>query len=137
VLAFRFVILAALAGICLWGLFSLLENLGKPELLRSPKATVVKGCAPIETAEAAELCPQFFCQKTLLDANVVPRSSKFRVTVQRRSNQTELVAGLITAGPATNQHFACVLENHQVTQHAVISAERLEALATSSGEWSL
>jgi hypothetical protein len=136
VLPLRFFIFAGLAGICLWGLFSLLENLGEPELLRSPKAAVVKGCESIETPDAAKLCPQFFCQKALLDANTVPRSSKFQITVQRRSDKAELVGGVITAGPATNRHFACMLENNVVKRHAVLSAEELQALPAASGEWS-
>ena len=71
-LSLRLVIFAALFGVALWGLFSLLDNLREPELLRSAKAIVVKGCDPIESAEAQQLCPQLFCQKFLLDGRAVP-----------------------------------------------------------------
>lgn len=135
VLGLRLFIFASLAGICLWGLFSLLDNLGEPELLRSPKAAVVKGCDPIETPEAARLCPQFFCQKALLDAAIVPRSARFEVTVQRRANDTELVGGVLTAGSEPNQHFACVLAAGSVTDKKILSAHDLDALAAAP-EWS-
>lgn len=135
-LGLRLFIFASLAGICLWGLFSLLDNLGEPELLRSPKAAVVKGCDPIETPEAAQLCPQFFCQKALLDSELVPRSARFEVTIQRSSNETELIGGVLTAGTDSEQRFACVLERGVVTAKKMLSAGDLDALAAAS-EWSL
>lgn len=135
-LGLRFFIFASLAGICLWGLFSLLENLREPELLRSPKATVVKGCDPIETTEAARLCPQFFCQKALLDAQLVPRSTRFEVTIQRKSNDAELIGGTLIGGAEPNGNFACVLSGGIVTGKRILSSSDLETLSAAP-EWSL
>lgn len=135
-LGLRLFIFASLATICLWGLFSLLGNLGEPELLRSPKTAVVKGCNPIETPEAARLCPQFFCQKALLDSGLVPRSARFDVTIQRRSNETELIGGVLTAGAESDQRFACVLERGVVAAKRILSSGDLDALAAAP-EWSL
>lgn len=70
-LSLRLAIFAALSAVALWGLFSLLDTLREPELLRSPRAVVVKGCDPIESEQAARLCPQLFCQKSLLDARAL------------------------------------------------------------------
>ena len=115
----------------------MLENLGEPELLRSPKAVVVKGCDPIETPEAMQLCPQFFCEKALLDANVVPRSSRFEVTAQRRASAVELIGGIFRPADAAEQYFACVLENGAVKSKKIVTSAELKALAEASGGWSL
>ena len=84
-LSLRLTIFAALFGIALWGLFSLLDTLREPELLRSEKSIVVKGCDPMDSAEAQQLCPQLFCQKFLLDGRGVPLRSVFKVTVDTRA----------------------------------------------------
>ncbi|WP_161828992.1 hypothetical protein, partial [Steroidobacter agaridevorans] len=62
-LPLRLAIFAGVFGIALSGLFWLLGNLEEPELLRSKKMVVVKGCDPIEGEDAARICPQLFCQK--------------------------------------------------------------------------
>ncbi len=135
-LGLRLFIFASLATICLWGLFSLLDNLGEPELLRSPRTAVVKGCDPIDTPEAARLCPQFFCQKALLDSALVPRSARFDVTIQRKSNDIELIGGVLTQGTEPNQSFACVLKGGAVTDKKTLSSGDLDTLAAAP-EWSL
>jgi hypothetical protein len=110
--------------------------LREPELLRSPKATVVKGCDPIETSDAARLCPQFFCQKALLDAQLVPRSTRFEVTVQRKSKDSELIGGVLTGGAELKGNFACILSGDLVTGKTILSSDDLETLAAAP-EWSL
>ena len=114
-LPLRFFIFASLAGICLWGLFSLLENLREPELLRSPKAVVVKGCNPIETPEALRLCHQLFCEKALLDSKIVPRNARFEVTVQKKAGAAELIGGVVIGRSEADRLFACVLDRGTVT----------------------
>ena len=135
-LTLRFFMLASLAGICLWGLLSLLENLREPELLRSPKAVVVKGCDRLETPEAVRVCPQLLCQKALLESNEVARSTRFEVTLQRKANATELIGGNVLADTEANRHFACVLENGVIKTKGIVSSAELDALAAAS-EWSL
>ena len=115
VLSLRLVIFAALFGIALWGLFSLLDNLREPELLRSAKAVVVKGCDPIESDEAQQLCPQLFCQKFLLDARVLPLRSRVQRDGRHASAGNEqLIGGVVQTGAAdSDQRFACILRRQQ------------------------
>lgn len=135
-LPLRFAIFASLAAICLWGLFSLLENLREPELLRSPKVVVVKGCEPIETDNAARTCPQLFCQKAILDAKLMPLRAQFQTTVQRRGEDQVLIAG-IAAAPSSQRHFACILENNKVSAARLLEPAEFEALSAEPDDWSL
>jgi hypothetical protein len=138
VLSLRLITFAILSGIALWGLFSLLDNLHEPELLRSAKAIVVKGCDPMESAQARQLCPQLFCQKYLLEGRGLPLRSVFKVTVDTRAGGEHLIGGLVQAGSADkDQRFACILHNQQVTAGQVVDGEQLEALAAQPSDWSL
>ena len=139
-LPLRLAIFAAIFGIALSGLFWLLGNLGEPELLRSKKAVVVKGCDPIESEDAARICPQLFCQKYLLDSKAVALRYRFDVTVDRRSGAQHVIGGVakpFIAGKANHPdvNFACVLENEQVVAGRTVDAAELSALA--AGEWTL
>jgi len=140
-LSFRMILFCGLAGICLWGLFDLLDNLKQPELLRSPKAIVVKGCEPAPADDTAgKLCPQLYCQKALLDAKVVPLRSRFSVTVDKTQANppgTHLVGGLARLGDGAQQPFACLLDGHKVMASSAITPQLLEALAQQSGDWKL
>jgi len=93
-LPLRLAIFAAIFGIALSGLFWLLGNLSEPELLRSKKAVIVKGCDPIEDENAARVCPQLFCQKYLLDAKAVPLRYRFEVTTDQRSGAEHVIGGI-------------------------------------------
>jgi len=138
VLSLRLIIFATLSGIALWGLFSLLDNLREPELLRSAKAIIVKGCDSMESAQARQLCPQLLCQKYLLERRGLPRRSVFRVTIDTRAAGEHLIGGLVQAGSADNeQRFACILRNHEVTAGQVVDSEHLDALAKQPSDWSL
>jgi hypothetical protein len=136
-LPLRFALVASLAAVCLWGLFSLLDTLREPELLRSPKAVVVKGCDPIETPDAERACPQLFCQKALLDAKLVPLRSRFEVTTERQFGVRRLVAGKVDAGAAESIYFACSIENGTVIAARLVQRSEIEALAAQEGDWSL
>jgi hypothetical protein len=138
VLSLRLVIFAALSGIALWGLFSLLENLREPELLRSQKSIVVKGCDPIESAQAKQLCPQLFCQKYLLDGRSLPLRSVFKVTVDTKAGNEQLIGGVVQMGSAdSEQRFACILRDDKVASGRVVEDAHLEALAAQPANWSL
>jgi hypothetical protein len=138
VLSLRLMIFATLSGIALWGLFSLLDNLREPELLRSAKAIIVKGCDPMESAQARQICPQLLCQKYLLEGRGLPLRSVFKVTVDARASGEHLIGGLVQAGSADNdQRFACILRNHEVTAGQIVDGEHLEALAAQPANWSL
>lgn len=133
-LPLRLVIFAAVFGIALSGLFWLLGNLSEPELLRSKKAVVVKGCDPIENEEAARICPRLFCQKFLLDRRVFELRYRFDVTVDKQAGAQHLIGGTTQPfvpkpgdGPA--QSFVCVLENQRVVDGRSVSADELAQLA--------
>ena len=137
-LSLRLVIFAALSGIALWGLFSLLDNLREPELLRSTKAVVVKGCDPVESAQAQQLCPQLFCQKFLLDKRGLPLRSVFNVTVDTEAGNEQLIGGIVQAGSAdTAQRFACLLRDNKIVDGQIVEGAYLEALAAQPANWSL
>ena len=115
----RLGIVTAIAALCLWGLFSMLDSLQEPGLLRSDKAVVVKGCDPIESDEARRKCPALFCQKALLDTKLIPLQARFATTVERIEADALLIAG--TASSNTSQiHFACRLSGTKVESAEVL-----------------
>ena len=137
-LSLRLIIFALVGGVALWALFSLLDNLREPELLRSAKAVVVKGCDPIETDEAIQACPALFCQKALLDARAVPPRSKFTVTADKRAHERQLVTGTATTDAAgTAATFACVLERNKVVSARLVDGEQMNALASQDDGWTI
>jgi hypothetical protein len=138
VLPLRLIIVGALFGIALWGLFSLLENLREPELLRSTKAIVIKGCDPIESTQAQQVCPQLFCQKFLLEKRGLPLRSVFNVTVDTRADNEHLIGGTVQTGAAdTDQRFACLLRDRKIADGRIVDGAHLEALAAQPANWSL
>jgi hypothetical protein len=138
VLSLRLAIFAALSGIALWGLFSLLDNLREPELLRSTKAIIVKGCDPLESAQAQQVCPQLYCQKFLLERRGLPLRSVFNVTVDSKAGNEQLIGGVVQTGSAdTDQRFACLLRDRKIADGQIVEGARLEALAAQPANWSL
>ena len=137
-LPLRLVIFAALFGIALWGLFALLDNLREPQLLRSDKSIAVKGCDPLDSAQAQTLCPQLFCQKALLEGRSVPLRAVFKVTVDTRAGNEHLIGGVVQSGSAdSDRRFACILHDHKVTAAGLVDGSHLEALAAQPASWSL
>ena len=139
-LPLRLAIFAAVFGITLSGLFWLLGNLSEPELLRSKKVVLVKGCDPIEGDDAARLCPQLFCQKYLLDTKAVELRYRFEVTVDQRAGSQHLIGGVakpFIAGKGNHPdlHFACLIEHGKVAAGRAVDAAELKAMA--SGEQNL
>jgi hypothetical protein len=109
VLSLRLAIFAALFAIALWGLFSLLGNLREPQLLRSDKAIIVKGCESMESEQARSLCPQLVCQKFLLDAHAVPLRSIFKITADIKTGSEQRIGGVVQ-----DQRFTCTLHDGKV-----------------------
>ena len=135
-LSLRLVIFAAVSGIALWGLFSLLDTLREPGLLRSAKAIAVKGCEPMESEQARQLCPQLFCQKFLLEKRGLPLRSIFKVTVDKRAGREQLIGGVLQTGAAgSEQRFACVLHDDRVAGGGVVDAHRLNTLTQLAEAW--
>jgi hypothetical protein len=141
-LSFRLVILTAVAGLCLWSLFSLLDNLREPALLRSAKTVVVKGCEPIESEEAVRLCPQLFCQQALLNAKALPISATFQITVDLQSaDKRQRLIGGNARDPAVpagaTRAFACIVQGAQVAASKTLDERALNELAAQSDDWQL
>lgn len=139
-LPLRLTIFAAIFGIALSGLFWLLGNLSEPELLRSKKAVVVKGCDPIEGDDAARLCPQLFCQKYLLDTRAVELRYRFEVSVDQRSGAEHLIGGtarpfVAKPGDVAEHTFACLLEGDKVVAGRVVAPARLQELSAQPNVW--
>lgn len=137
------VLFSAAAGICLWGLFNLLDNLKQPELLRSSRVIVVKGCEPQEAPQAVQRCPQLYCEKALLESHAVPLRAHFNVTIDRTdanaAHAIHLIAGTVnTAGQAGDDGgFACLLDGSKVIASRRLTATELAALAKQPGNWQL
>jgi hypothetical protein len=133
-LPLRFAVFAALFGIALSGLFWLLGNLSEPELLRSKRAVIVKGCDSLESEAATRRCPQLFCQKFLLEQRKFELRYRFEVTVEKRSGPEHLIGGIAkpfvarpSDGPA--RAFACILDRGQVVAGRAVPPDELAALA--------
>ncbi|GFE79360.1 hypothetical protein GCM10011487_13600 [Steroidobacter agaridevorans] len=140
-LPLRLAIFAGVFGIALSGLFWLLGNLEEPELLRSKKMVVVKGCDPIEGEDAARICPQLFCQKHLLDTKAFELRYRFDVTVDQRDGDEHLIGGtarpfVAKAGDGPESRFVCLLDGDEVVASRTVSADELHALV-EDGEWSV
>ncbi|HKE95448.1 MAG TPA: hypothetical protein VKB34_14135 [Povalibacter sp.] len=104
----RLGVVVAVAALCLWGLFSLLESLNKPELLRSAKAVVVKGCDSPESG-AQQQCAALFCQKALLDQKLVPLNTRFQTDQSSVGSGGQWVVNgqARTPGAAASVAFSC------------------------------
>ena len=137
-LPLRLAIFAGVFGIALSGLFWLLGNLQEPELLRSKKAVIVKGCDPIEDRDAARICPRLFCQKHLLDTKVFELRYRFDVTVDERFEREHLIGGtarpfVAKPGDGPVRSFACVLEGNRVVSSQALSGEELREFFAGRG----
>ncbi|MFC4309340.1 hypothetical protein ACFPN2_09630 [Steroidobacter flavus] len=134
-LPLRLAIFAGVFGIAFAGLFWLLGNLSEPELLRSKKAVVVKGCDPIEDEDAARVCPQLFCQKHLLDTKAFELRYRFDVTVDKRAGGEHLIGGtakpfVAKPGDGPARSFLCVLQGTRVVSSQALSADELRELSS-------
>lgn len=137
-LPLRLAIFAALFGIALWGLFSLLDNLREPQLLRSQKSILLKGCDSMDSDQARQLCPQLLCQKFMLEKRGLPLRSVFKVTADTRAGSEQLIGGVVQTGTAdSNQRFACILRDQKVAEGQVVDGAHLDALAAQPANWSL
>jgi hypothetical protein len=125
-LSLRMIIVAAIAGIALWGLFNLLDNLKEPGLLRTEKAVAVKGCDTLDAhPDAPRLCPQLVCQKALIDRKLAEVRAQFKVTIDQPRNNDRLVGGELLG---TDRHFVCTVRQLQVLEAQLLSAGELQEL---------
>jgi hypothetical protein len=121
-LPLRLGIVTAVAALCLWGLFSLLDSLQEPGLLRSQKAAVVKGCDTLDSDQAKRECPVFFCEKALIDSKQVPLTAKFEVLFNEPEDGANRIGVSATSNTQPPQPFEC-----EVRGSKVLSAELAES----------
>lgn len=125
-LSLRMIIVGAIAGIALWGLFNLLDNLKEPGLLHTQKSVAVKGCDTLDAhPDAPRLCPQLLCQKALIDRKLADVRSRFAVTIDRPRQGDRLIAGELLG---TDRHFLCTLRRLQVMDAQLLSAGEFQDL---------
>jgi hypothetical protein len=119
------------AALCLWALYSLLNSLKEPGLLRSEKAAVLKGCDALDDLEIRKQCMPLICQKALLDSKVVPWNARFTVEEHRASAadvRFELVSGAVSTGAESReQQFGCLIRDNRVLLSDVFDVEALQA----------
>lgn len=137
-LSLRFVVFAGIGAVALWGLFELLDTLGEPGLLRTEKATVVKGCEALDSDETRALCPQLFCQKAVIETRQAPYTTRFAVTVDKKDGAARLIGGDIgdRAPNDPGACFVCVMEMDKVVAVKVTNRATLDELAEQDGGWS-
>jgi type III secretory pathway component EscS len=117
-LSLRMVIVAGIAGICLWGLFQLLDNLKEPGLLRTTKSVAVKGCSSLnDHKDAARLCPQFLCQKALIDKKLVSLDAQLTISIDETSEGQRVIGGNVSS---TGQAFECNVAGLKVTDARLV-----------------
>jgi len=100
----RLAVVTAIAGLCLWGLFSLLDNLSEPGLLRTQRAVVVKGCEEPRDSDR-DLCAQLRCEKSLLEQRRIPLRARF--AIERASGRWIGGRVLDVSGRQVLGYFAC------------------------------
>lgn len=136
-LSFRMILTVIAAGLCLWGLFSLLDNLNEPGLLRSEDRAVVKGCDSLDSEETLQACPPLLCQKALFDAKSFPARSILKVTVDLTNGPQRLIA--VSADdsantPAANE-FICVMRREKVLLSRAATPAEIEGAVAMQGGW--
>ena len=124
----RLGVFTAIAALCLWGLFSLLDSLQEPGLLRSAKAVVIKGCDSLDSDQARHECPALFCEKALLDSKQLALTVKFEVTVRKKRDGDTLIAGRAIDKHAAAQYFLCELRANKVMQADLVESSALDDL---------
>jgi hypothetical protein len=112
------IVFAGIAGICLWGLFELLDSLKEPGLLRTARGVVVKGCDRLDAHEdAPKLCPSFLCQKALVDRKLLSSDVRVEVTRDSAHESDRVIEGRVVG---TQQAFECVVSGVKVTEAALV-----------------
>ena len=125
-LSIRMIVFAGIGGICLWGLFSLLENLKEPALLRTTKGVAVKGCADLSAhADAPKLCPGYLCQKALFDRKLAAADNKAEITSDTSEGQDRVIEGRLQN---TNETFQCVVNGVTVRTAELTPASQLDEI---------
>jgi hypothetical protein len=124
----RLGVVTAIAALCLWGLFSLLDSLQEPGLLRSDKAVVVKGCDTLESDQAKRECPALLCEKALIDAKQVPLSARFQISINREDEGVRLIGGDVNGSAQPPTYFICEVRGNRVEDARLVERAELDEL---------
>jgi hypothetical protein len=117
-LSLRLAVAAGIAGICLWGLFQLLDNLKEPALLRSSQGIAVKGCSSLDAhADAPRLCPSFLCQKALVDRKLAVVATPVEITSDDTDGALRILEGRLAD---TDETFECIVEGVAVRSVEIV-----------------
>ena len=136
-LSFRLILTIAAAGIALWGLFSLLENLNEPALLRSADRAAVKGCATLDSEATQQQCPPLLCQKALFDAKSFSQHSTLRITADTTRGAERLVAvSASESAGAPAAQFVCIMQRDKVLLSRRASDEEIQRALAAGSDWS-
>ncbi len=127
-LPIRLGVVTAVAALCLWTLFSLLDSLQKPELLRSRKAVVVKGCDTLDSDDARRECPALLCEKALIDAKQLMLTARFSVELDVSHEGVRSIAGSASSDNEPVRYFVCELRNNKVAMAEAIEKSALDEL---------
>jgi hypothetical protein len=136
-LSIRMALVTVAAGFCLWGLFSLLDKLKQPVLLRTAKAAVISGCDSLDSDDAQRMCPGLLCMKAVLDAKLVDIATPLKVAVEKRSGSKQRLIGGNAGAGSSLQYFACVLDGPKVVETRLLDSAQLDELAAQGGDWTL
>ena len=125
-LSLRMMIFAGIAGICLYGLSTLLDSLKEPALLRTQNGLAVKGCGSLDThTDAPRLCPSLLCQKALFDRKLVQVRDKVEIGKDRLHGSERVIAARIAA---KGQHFRCMVAGLSVKNAELITMSEFDEL---------
>ncbi|HEY8539281.1 MAG TPA: hypothetical protein VIL28_10485 [Steroidobacteraceae bacterium] len=128
-LSLRMLIVAGVAGICLWGLFELLDTLREPGLLRTKQSVAIKGCNSLDEHEdARRLCPLFVCQKALIDRKLVGLQAAFRISVDENAASGRLIAGRVSEPGREDREFACQVQGLKLLDARLLAPGELDDL---------
>lgn len=138
-LTFRFVMVTTAASVCLWGLFSLLDTLGDPGVLRAASNSEIKGCELLNNDETRAVCPQLFCQRAVIDTKQVSYKSRFAVTIDKEDGTVRLIGGDVSNKAPTDptSSFACLVKGTRIVAVRVTDRAGLEEIASQQGGWTL
>jgi hypothetical protein len=134
-LSFRLMLALVVAGIALWGLFSLLDNLNEPGLLRSADRAVVKGCETLDSEETEQMCLPLFCQRALFNARSFSQKSVLRVTADMQRGTQRLIGVSATDAGAAPAEFVCVMQRDKVLLSRPARSDEIQKAASAEGDW--
>jgi hypothetical protein len=121
-------IFAGIAGICLYGLSTLLDSLKEPALLRTQSGIAVKGCGSLDThKDSPRLCPPLLCQKALVDRKLVDLQDKVEIATDSLEGGERVITGRIQG---KDTYFSCLVAGLSVKTAELMTATEFDEVGT-------